>query len=84
MEDFQNIKSSILQSYFAVPRPNLTDSFVMKIPNKIQQIAFDHYSGIDVKDVINLYKKGTAKPYSFWLLILLFHQIILYILERIF
>ena len=84
MEDFQNIESSILQSYFAVPRPNLTDSFAMKIPNKRQQIAFDHYSGIDVKDVINLYKKGTAKPYSFWLLILLFHQIILYILERIF
>ena len=39
----------------------------MKIPNKreFQQIAFNHSSGIDFKDFINLYKKCTAKPYSF-------------------
>ena len=39
----------------------------MKIPNKceLQQIAFNHSLDIDFKDFINLYKKCTAKPYSF-------------------
>ena len=41
--------------------------FVMKIPNKreLQQIAFNHSSDIDFQDFMNLYKKCTAKPYSF-------------------
>ena len=41
--------------------------FITKIPNKqeLQQIAFNHSSDIDFKDFINLYKKCTAKPYSF-------------------
>ena len=36
----------------------------MKIPNKqeLQQIAYNHSSDIDF---MNLYKKCTAKPYSF-------------------
>ena len=40
---------------------------VMKILNKreLQQIAFNHSSDIDFKDFMNLYKKFTAKPYSF-------------------
>ena len=39
----------------------------MKIPNKqkLQQITFNHSSDIDFKDFMNLYKKCTAKPYSF-------------------
>ena len=39
----------------------------MKIPNKreIQQIAFNHSSDIDFQDLLNLYKKCTAKPYPF-------------------
>ena len=39
----------------------------MKIPNKreLQQIAFNHSSGIDFQDFMNLYKKCTAKPYLF-------------------
>ena len=39
----------------------------MKIPNKweLQQIAFNHSSDIDFRDFMNLYKKYTAKPYSF-------------------
>ena len=39
----------------------------MKISNKqnLQQIAFNHSSDIDFKDFMNLYKKWTAKPYSF-------------------
>ena len=58
----------------------------MKISNKreLQQIAFNRSSDIDFQDFMNLYKKCTAKPYFFWLLILLLHQIILQVLERIF
>ena len=61
----------ITQSYFAVPkyiRLNSTHYFIMKIPNKreLQQIAFNHSSDIDCKDLINLYKKCTAKRYSFF------------------
>ena len=39
----------------------------MKIPNKreLQQIALNHSSDIDFKDFINIYKKYTAKLYSF-------------------
>ena len=39
----------------------------MKITNKrkLQQIAYNHSSNIDFKDFINLYKKCTAKSYSF-------------------
>ena len=41
--------------------------FIMKIPNKqeLQQTAFNHSSDIDFQDFMNLYKKCTAKPYSF-------------------
>ena len=48
-------------------RLNSTHYFVMKIPNKreLQQIAFNHSSDIDFQDFMNLYKKCTAKPYSF-------------------
>ena len=37
----------------------------MKIPNKqkLQQIAFNHSSDIDIKDFMNLYKKCTEKQY---------------------
>ena len=60
----------ITQSYFAVPkniRQNFTHYFIVKIPNKqeLQQIAFNHSSDIYFKDFMNLYKKCTAKPYSF-------------------
>ena len=39
----------------------------MKISNKqkLQQIAFNHFSDIEFKDFMNLSKKCTAKPYSF-------------------
>ena len=41
--------------------------FIMKIPNKreLQHIAFNHLSGIDFNDFMNLYKKCTTTPYSF-------------------
>ena len=60
----------ITQSYFKVPkdvRLNSTHIFVMKISNKreLQQIALNHSSDIDFKDFIKIYKKCTAKLYSF-------------------
>ena len=60
----------ITQSYFKVPkdvRLNFTHFFIMKIPNKreLQQIALNHSSDIDFKDFMKIYKKCTAKPYSF-------------------
>ena len=40
----------------------------MNIPNKreLQQIALNYTSDIITKDFINIYKKHTAKPYSFF------------------
>ena len=60
----------ITQSYFKVPkdvRLNSTHFFIMKIPNKreLQQIALNHLSDIDFNDFMKIYKKCTAKPYSF-------------------
>ena len=63
----------ITQSYFPVPkniRLNSTHYFVMKIPNKreLQQIAINYSSDVDFQDFMNLYKRCTAKPYSFLLI----------------
>ena len=60
----------ITQSYFAVPkniRLNSIHYFIMEIPNKweLQQIALNHSSDTHFQDSMNLYKKCTAKPYSF-------------------
>ena len=60
----------ITQSYFKVSkdvRLTSTHFSTMKIPNKreLQQIALNHSSDLNSKDFINIYKKYTAKPYSF-------------------
>ena len=60
----------ITQSYFAVPKNislNSMHYFILKIPNKreLQQIAFNHSSGIDIQEFMNVYKKRTEKPYYF-------------------
>ena len=60
----------ITQSYFKVSkdvRLNSTHFFIMKIPNKreLQQIALNHSSDIDFKDFMKIYKKCTAKSYTF-------------------
>ena len=78
----------ITQSYISVSkgiRLNFTHYFVMKIPNKLelQQIAFNHSSGIDFKGFINLYKKCASKPNSFLVIDATLHQFILYVLDRI-
>ena len=59
-----------MQSYFAAPRNIRLNSgyyFIMKIPNKreLQQITSNYSWDIDFRDFMNLYKKCTAKPYSF-------------------
>ena len=56
----------ITQSYFAAPKNitlNSTHYFVMKILNKreLQQIAFNHSSGIDFQAFMNIYK-STSEP----------------------
>ena len=58
----------IIQSYFAVPKNikvNSTQYFIRQIQNKqeLLQIANNHFSDIHFNDVINHYKKCTAKPY---------------------
>ena len=60
-------------------RLNSTHFFIMKIPNKreLQQIALNYSSDIYFKDFIKIYKKYTKEPYSFWLMIQLYHQMIL-------
>ena len=61
----------ITQSYFKVPKDvglNTTHFFISKIPNKrkLQQITTSHSSDISTKDFINIYRKCTAEPYSFF------------------
>ena len=60
----------INKSYWKVPkevRLNSTHFFIMKILNKreLQQIGLNNSSDIDFKDFMKIYKKCTAKPYSF-------------------
>ena len=60
----------IAQSYFVMPkniRQNSTHFFIMKIPNKLelQKIEFINSPDIDFTEFMNLYKKYTAKQYSF-------------------
>ena len=60
----------ITQTYFPVPKDVLlscTHFFIMKIPSKqeLRQIAINHSSDINSEDLMNFYKKCTAKSYSF-------------------
>ena len=60
----------ITQSYFKVlkdVRLNTSHFFITKIPNKreLQQIAINHSSDINTKDLANIYRKCTGEPYSF-------------------
>ena len=61
----------ISQSYFKVPknvRNNSTHFFILKIPNKreLMQIAINHSSDINTGYFIEIYRKYTDKPYSFF------------------
>ena len=71
----------ITQSYFKVPRDvrlNTTHSFIMKIPNKreSQQIATDHLSNINTKDLLKSIINAPMSHIHFSLKILRLHQII--------
>ena len=62
----------ITQSQFKVPkdvRLNTTHIFIAKILNKreLQQIAINHSSDIRTEDFVNVYRKCTAEPYSFFI-----------------
>ena len=72
----------ITQSYLSVPKNIKLNSayyFVIKIPKeqKLYQIAFNHSSDIDFKDIMNLYK-----TMFIWLLMLLLHKKIPHVSER--
>ena len=68
----------VTESHFIIPKNiglNSTHYFLMKIPNKrkLPQNAFNQSSDSSfnhsyIQDVINLYKKCTLKPYSFWVI----------------
>ena len=60
---------SISQSYFKLPktiRGNATHYFIMKKRNKknFQQIATNHFSDVDLKDFMKLYKGSIKRTYS--------------------
>ena len=40
-------------------------SWKFQTNKELQQIAFNHSTDIDFRDFMNIYKKCTAKPYSF-------------------
>ena len=58
-------------TYFKVPkdvRLNTTHFFITKIPSKgeLKQIVTNHSLDISPKDFINIYRKCTIEPYSFF------------------
>ena len=58
---------------FSVPRNvriNSAQYFIKKLPHKkaLPPVTFNHLSGIGYEDFMNLYKKCTAKPYSFFVI----------------
>ena len=61
----------ITQSYVSVPkevRLNSAHYLIMKIHNKreLQRIAINHSEDIDYRDFMNIYRKCTSEPYSFF------------------
>ena len=71
----------ISQSYFKVTKDvrNIsTHFFIMKIPNKreLQQIAINHSSDINTKDLLKFIENVQINHIHSWLLILHFRQII--------
>ena len=61
-------KTKYISSFYYTILFCCSKNFVMKIPNKreLQQIAFNHSSDIDFQNFMNLYKKSSAEPYSFF------------------
>ena len=60
----------INQYYFSIPKEVRLNSnlfLIMKISNKreLQNIAITHFSCIDYKEFMNIYRNCTSEPYSF-------------------
>ena len=58
----------ISKSYFKVPkmiRINATHYFIIPNKKELQQIAFNHSSDIEVKNLMKLYKDYTKETYLF-------------------
>ena len=71
----------ITQLHFKVPkdvRLNSTHFLIMTVLNKreIQQMALNHSSDIEFKDFIKIYENVLLDHILFWLMIQLYHQII--------
>ena len=82
----------ITQLYFVVPQ--ILDEILLTIllgnkrDTKFQtnvnfNIPFNHSSDIYFRDFMNLYKNVLQNHFLFYLLVLLFHQIISYVLEKL-
>ena len=61
----------ITQSFFKVLKDvklNTTHFFIANVSNKreLREIAINHSSDITTKDFINIYRKCTVEPYSFF------------------
>ena len=66
-----NISLFLSRNHFKIPkdvRLNTTHFFIIKIPNEreLREIAINHSSDISAKDFINIYRKCTVEPYSFF------------------
>ena len=68
-----NISLFLSRNHFKVQkdvRLNTTHFFILKIPNEreLREIAINHSSDISAKDFINIYRKCTVEPYSFFVI----------------
>ena len=66
-----DISLFLSRNHFKIPkdvRLNTTHFFIIKIPNEreLREIAINHSSDISAKDFINIYRKCTVEPYSFF------------------
>ena len=69
-KSFSSFDYTDLFSVLKSIRLNSMHYFIIKTRNKreLQQIAFYNSSNIDFKDLMNLYKKCTAKPHSYFII----------------
>ena len=68
-----NISLFLSRNHFKVQkdvRLNTTHFFILKISNEkeLREIAINHSSDISAKDFINIYRKCTVEPYSFFVI----------------
>ena len=54
----------VIELFIRGRRQKISLAFITNT-KELQQMAYDHSSGIEFEDFMNLYKKCSAKPYSF-------------------